>query len=117
MNFMRGVGCITPGALEIEGKKKASELISEVTKEGFDFSTTNKSLPDVFLLDWAGKVTHWIMPHSLPLRLIIPLVSQLQMSEPDGILGFANFANFFCNFFLLCFRPRRYLFYVIYLGI
>uniref|UniRef100_A0A8C0V7J3 Nebulin related anchoring protein n=1 Tax=Cyanistes caeruleus TaxID=156563 RepID=A0A8C0V7J3_CYACU len=29
MNFMRGVGCITPGALEIEGKKKASELISE----------------------------------------------------------------------------------------
>uniref|UniRef100_A0A8C0BE43 Nebulin related anchoring protein n=1 Tax=Buteo japonicus TaxID=224669 RepID=A0A8C0BE43_9AVES len=29
MNFMRGVGCITSGALEIEGKKKASELISE----------------------------------------------------------------------------------------
>ncbi|XP_057276936.1 nebulin-related-anchoring protein isoform X3 [Pezoporus wallicus] len=29
LNFMRGVGCITPGALEIEGKKKASELISE----------------------------------------------------------------------------------------
>ncbi|XP_030426498.1 nebulin-related-anchoring protein isoform X2 [Gopherus evgoodei] len=29
MNFMKGVGCITPGALEIEGKKKASELISE----------------------------------------------------------------------------------------
>uniref|UniRef100_A0A8U8BJZ9 Uncharacterized protein n=1 Tax=Geospiza parvula TaxID=87175 RepID=A0A8U8BJZ9_GEOPR len=29
MNFMRGIGCITPGALEIEGKKKASELISE----------------------------------------------------------------------------------------
>nr|XP_006135035.1 nebulin-related-anchoring protein isoform X1 [Pelodiscus sinensis] len=29
MNFMRGVGCIIPGALEIEGKKKASELISE----------------------------------------------------------------------------------------
>uniref|UniRef100_A0A8D0EG40 Nebulin related anchoring protein n=1 Tax=Strix occidentalis caurina TaxID=311401 RepID=A0A8D0EG40_STROC len=29
MNFMRGVGCITPGALEIEGKKKASELVSE----------------------------------------------------------------------------------------
>lgn len=39
---MRGVGCITPGALEIEGKKKASELISEVTKEGFDFSTTKQ---------------------------------------------------------------------------
>lgn len=75
MNFMRGVGCITPGALEIEGKKKASELISEVTKEGFDFSTTNKSLPDVFLLNWAGKVTHWIMLGSLPLRLIIPFVS------------------------------------------
>lgn len=73
MNFMRGVGCITPGALEIEGKKKASELISEVTKEGFDFST--KSLPDVFLLDGAGKVTQWIMPDALPLRLIIPLVS------------------------------------------
>ncbi|XP_032631039.1 nebulin-related-anchoring protein isoform X4 [Chelonoidis abingdonii] len=29
MNFMKGVGCITPGALELEGKKKASELISE----------------------------------------------------------------------------------------
>nr|XP_028586062.1 nebulin-related-anchoring protein isoform X1 [Podarcis muralis] len=29
LNFMRGVGCITPGALEIEAKKKASELISE----------------------------------------------------------------------------------------
>uniref|UniRef100_A0A670Y0F4 Nebulin related anchoring protein n=1 Tax=Pseudonaja textilis TaxID=8673 RepID=A0A670Y0F4_PSETE len=29
LNFMRGVGCITPGALEIETKKKASELISE----------------------------------------------------------------------------------------
>uniref|UniRef100_A0A8B9BLX9 Nebulin related anchoring protein n=1 Tax=Anser brachyrhynchus TaxID=132585 RepID=A0A8B9BLX9_9AVES len=55
MNFMRGVGCITPGALEIEGKKKASELISEVTKEVFDFSPTNKSLPDVFPLNWAGK--------------------------------------------------------------
>ncbi|KAG6921003.1 nebulin related anchoring protein, partial [Chelydra serpentina] len=60
MNFMRGVGCITPGALEIEGKKKASELISEVTKEGFDFSTTNKNLTDVCLLNWVGKMTHWI---------------------------------------------------------
>uniref|UniRef100_A0A8C5REZ9 Nebulin related anchoring protein n=1 Tax=Laticauda laticaudata TaxID=8630 RepID=A0A8C5REZ9_LATLA len=29
LNFMRGVGCIIPGALEIEAKKKASELISE----------------------------------------------------------------------------------------
>ncbi|XP_044295117.1 nebulin-related-anchoring protein isoform X1 [Varanus komodoensis] len=29
LNFMRGVGCIVPGALEIEAKKKASELISE----------------------------------------------------------------------------------------
>lgn len=44
---MRGVGCIIPGALEIEAKKKASELISEVTKDVFDFSTTNKVLPDV----------------------------------------------------------------------
>jgi len=75
MNFMRGVGCITPGALEIEGKKKASELISEVTKEGFDFSTNNKSLPDVFQLNWAGKVALWLMLGSLPLRLIIPFVS------------------------------------------
>ncbi|KAJ6669045.1 hypothetical protein lerEdw1_007854 [Lerista edwardsae] len=32
LNFMRGVGCITPGALEIEAKKKASELISELGK-------------------------------------------------------------------------------------
>ncbi|XP_007665875.2 nebulin-related-anchoring protein isoform X3 [Ornithorhynchus anatinus] len=29
LNFMRGVGCIIPGALEIEGRKKASDLISE----------------------------------------------------------------------------------------
>ncbi|XP_008049334.1 nebulin-related-anchoring protein isoform X2 [Carlito syrichta] len=29
LNFMRGVACIIPGALEIEGRKKASELISE----------------------------------------------------------------------------------------
>ncbi|XP_006831547.1 PREDICTED: nebulin-related-anchoring protein [Chrysochloris asiatica] len=29
LNFMRGVGCVIPGTLEIEGKKKASELISE----------------------------------------------------------------------------------------
>ncbi|XP_060247484.1 nebulin-related-anchoring protein [Meriones unguiculatus] len=29
LNFMRGVPCVAPGALEIEGRKKASELISE----------------------------------------------------------------------------------------
>ncbi|XP_023402467.2 nebulin-related-anchoring protein isoform X4 [Loxodonta africana] len=29
LNFMRGVACVIPGTLEIEGKKKASELISE----------------------------------------------------------------------------------------
>ncbi|XP_049710624.1 nebulin-related-anchoring protein [Elephas maximus indicus] len=29
LNFMRGVSCVIPGTLEIEGKKKASELISE----------------------------------------------------------------------------------------
>ncbi|XP_051002792.1 nebulin-related-anchoring protein isoform X2 [Acomys russatus] len=29
LNFMRGVPCVVPGALEIEGRKKASELISE----------------------------------------------------------------------------------------
>lgn len=28
---MRGVACVIPGTLEIEGRKKASELISEVT--------------------------------------------------------------------------------------
>lgn len=27
---MRGVPCVIPGTLEIEGRKKASELISEV---------------------------------------------------------------------------------------
>lgn len=31
LNFMRGVPCVIPGTLEIEGRKKASELISEVT--------------------------------------------------------------------------------------
>lgn len=75
MNFMRGVGCITPGALEIEGKKKASELISEVTKEVFDFSTAYKSLPDVFPLNWAGKVAHRIELVSLPLCLISQFMS------------------------------------------
>ncbi|XP_068113988.1 nebulin-related-anchoring protein isoform X2 [Hyperolius riggenbachi] len=29
LNFMRGVGCIIPGSLDIEEKKRASELISE----------------------------------------------------------------------------------------
>ncbi|XP_021073935.1 nebulin-related-anchoring protein [Mus pahari] len=29
LNFMRGIPCVIPGALEIEGRKKASELISE----------------------------------------------------------------------------------------
>ncbi|PNI81699.1 NRAP isoform 4 [Pan troglodytes] len=29
LNFMRGVACVIPGTLEIEGRKKASELISE----------------------------------------------------------------------------------------
>ncbi|XP_062958084.1 nebulin-related-anchoring protein isoform X4 [Cynocephalus volans] len=29
LNFMRGVPCVIPGTLEIEGRKKASELISE----------------------------------------------------------------------------------------
>lgn len=30
LNFMRGVACVIPGTLEIEGRKRASELISEV---------------------------------------------------------------------------------------
>ncbi|XP_047408153.1 nebulin-related-anchoring protein isoform X4 [Sciurus carolinensis] len=29
LNFMRGVACVVPGTLEIEGRKRASELISE----------------------------------------------------------------------------------------
>ncbi|XP_058527607.1 nebulin-related-anchoring protein isoform X4 [Ochotona princeps] len=29
LNFMRGVACVIPGTVEIEGRKKASELISE----------------------------------------------------------------------------------------
>ncbi|XP_075698802.1 nebulin-related-anchoring protein [Rhinoderma darwinii] len=29
LNFMRGVGCITPGALDIEDRKRATNLISE----------------------------------------------------------------------------------------
>ncbi|XP_040598384.1 nebulin-related-anchoring protein isoform X6 [Mesocricetus auratus] len=29
LNFMRGIPCVVPGTLEIEGRKKASELISE----------------------------------------------------------------------------------------
>ncbi|KAL1788490.1 nebulin-related-anchoring protein isoform X1 [Sigmodon hispidus] len=29
LNFMRGIPCVIPGTLEIEGRKKASELISE----------------------------------------------------------------------------------------
>ncbi|XP_045147414.1 nebulin-related-anchoring protein isoform X1 [Echinops telfairi] len=29
LNFLRGMGCVVPGTLEIEEKKKASELISE----------------------------------------------------------------------------------------
>uniref|UniRef100_A0A8C6EET1 Nebulin-related-anchoring protein n=1 Tax=Moschus moschiferus TaxID=68415 RepID=A0A8C6EET1_MOSMO len=29
LNFMRGVACVIPGTLEIEGRKRASELVSE----------------------------------------------------------------------------------------
>jgi len=29
------------------------------------------------------------------------------MGEPDGVQGFAGFANCFHKSFLLCFRPRR----------
>lgn len=31
---MRGVACVVPGTLEIEGRKRASELISEVPGDG-----------------------------------------------------------------------------------
>lgn len=30
---MRGVACVIPGTLDIEGRKRASELISEVTRD------------------------------------------------------------------------------------
>lgn len=106
MNFMRGVGCITPGALEIEGKKKASELISEVTKEGFDFSTTNKSLPDVFLLNWVGKLTYWINARLPPLCLINPFMCPLQISEPDEVQGFVHFAKCLHNPFSPALQPH-----------
>uniref|UniRef100_A0A8D0L3M9 Nebulin related anchoring protein n=1 Tax=Sphenodon punctatus TaxID=8508 RepID=A0A8D0L3M9_SPHPU len=46
LNFMRGVGCITPGALEIEGKKKASELISESKYRQQPHSFKYKSVTD-----------------------------------------------------------------------
>lgn len=48
---MRGVPCVIPGTLEIEGRKKASELISEVTRdpgwrgEGWQCISTAEVLP------------------------------------------------------------------------
>ncbi|KAG8430684.1 hypothetical protein GDO86_020135 [Hymenochirus boettgeri] len=61
LNFMKGVGCITPGALEIEEKKKASQLISESKyrqqPHAFKHTTVADSL-DILHATFSNKITN-----------------------------------------------------------
>ncbi|MEE6486836.1 hypothetical protein FKM82_014715 [Ascaphus truei] len=61
LNFMRGVGCITPGALEIEERKKASDLISESKyrqqPHSFKHTTVTDSL-DLLHAKSSNKITN-----------------------------------------------------------
>ncbi|XP_066211319.1 nebulin-related-anchoring protein isoform X2 [Saccopteryx leptura] len=46
LNFMRGVACVIPGTLEIEGRKRASELISESKYRQHPQSLKYTAVPD-----------------------------------------------------------------------
>ncbi|KAM7074171.1 nebulin-related-anchoring protein isoform 5-T5 [Molossus nigricans] len=46
LNFMRGVACVIPGTLEIEGRKRASELISESKYRQHPQSFRYTAVPD-----------------------------------------------------------------------
>ncbi|XP_044130613.1 nebulin-related-anchoring protein-like [Bufo gargarizans] len=61
LNFMRGVGCITPGALDIEERKRATNLISESKyrqqPHTFRYTTVADSL-DVLHAKFSNKITN-----------------------------------------------------------
>ncbi|KAM4702748.1 nebulin-related-anchoring protein [Rhinophrynus dorsalis] len=61
LNFMRGVGCIVPGSLEIEERKKASQLVSETKYRQqphmFKHTTVTDS-PDLLHAKFSNKITN-----------------------------------------------------------
>ncbi|KAM4636798.1 nebulin-related-anchoring protein [Discoglossus pictus] len=61
LNFMRGVGCIVPGSLDIEERKRASELISESKYRQqphlLKYTTVADSL-DVLHAKFSNKITN-----------------------------------------------------------
>ncbi|XP_056385336.1 nebulin-related-anchoring protein [Hyla sarda] len=61
LNFMRGVGCITPGALDIEERKRATNLISESKyrqqPHQLKYTTVADSL-DVLHAKFSNKITN-----------------------------------------------------------
>lgn len=56
---MRGVPCVIPGTLEIEGRKKASELISEVTRDSRELRCYGASTADV-PVDVCPSALRWL---------------------------------------------------------
>ncbi|CAI9613763.1 unnamed protein product [Staurois parvus] len=61
LNFMRGVGCIIPGALDIEEKKRASDLISETKYRQQPYQlkyTTITDSVDLLHAKFSNKITN-----------------------------------------------------------
>ncbi|XP_028629301.1 nebulin-related-anchoring protein [Grammomys surdaster] len=61
LNFMRGIPCVIPGALEIEGRKKASELISESKYRQHPGSfkyTTVTDTPNLLHAKFSNQITN-----------------------------------------------------------
>ncbi|XP_078499967.1 nebulin-related-anchoring protein [Lissotriton helveticus] len=61
LNFMRGVGCITPGALAIEENLKASELISESKYRQHPYSFKHTAVtdsPDLLHAKFSSQITN-----------------------------------------------------------
>ncbi|XP_057633652.1 nebulin-related-anchoring protein isoform X1 [Chionomys nivalis] len=61
LNFMRGVPCVIPGTLEIEGRKKASELISESKYRQHPGSfkyTAVTDTPDLLHAKFSNQITN-----------------------------------------------------------
>ncbi|KAM9618253.1 nebulin-related-anchoring protein isoform 2-T2 [Trichechus inunguis] len=61
LNFMRGVACVIPGTLEIEGKKKASELISKSKyrqqPQSFKYTAVTDS-PSLLHAKYSNQITN-----------------------------------------------------------
>ncbi|XP_058437300.1 nebulin-related-anchoring protein isoform X3 [Marmota monax] len=61
LNFMRGVACVIPGTLEIEGRKRASELISESKYRQHPGSikyTTVTDTPNLLHAKFSNQITN-----------------------------------------------------------